>query len=189
MVPTSQLLSHCTAPKTPHLLTCPIPVTKPVSLQAPIPEQNLPGICCQGVTLLCPQGTGTRGDIVTRSWWQSQTPPCRPCFGELQGENIPSRLFRAFEMCDHTERTKTLSPTAYLPLQLSSKHFLLVNPNLSSFQMLFVGLLHHSKVYQDPQKCFGSDRSPNSSSREVGQIPVWLEQKNSPNISATSVLL
>lgn len=143
--------------KTPQFLTCPISVTIPVSLHWFL---SCPGFAA---TFLCPQGKGSGRDIVT--WDDGKVPPhpsglelyknhppCRPCFGEIQGENTPNK-----------EQTKKFPLTkSILALQVSSKHFLSVNPNLSRFQLLFGGLL-----YQEHQKWFGSSRSPNSSSRWI----------------------
>lgn len=90
--------------KTPQFLTCPISVTIPVSLHWFL---SCPGFAA---TFLCPQGKGSGRDIVT--WDDGKVPPhpsglelyknhppCRPCFGEIQGENTPNK-----------EQTKKKSP-------------------------------------------------------------------------------
>lgn len=67
--------------------------------------------------------------------------------------------------CVTTQDRQKTPLTKNIPaLQESSKHFLPLKPNLCSFQLLFVGLLHLCKVHQDHQKGFGTNRSPNSSS-------------------------
>lgn len=170
MVPSSQLLSRCTAPKNTAIPNLPHPsnnscFSAQLSLQVPTPEQNPPGICRQGGTFPCPQGRdtarlspGADGKVPPHPSGLelcNRTPPCT-CFGKSRGENIPSRAFCAATwICDVSpnKTDKKIPLTKSIPaLQVSSKHFLSVNPNLSRFQLLFVGLLHLCKGYQDHQK-------------------------------------
>lgn len=164
----------------PQFLTCPIPVTIPVSLHSFLSRflfllKTCPGfaarvvLCCRAKahtgTLTGTLSPGAGGKVPPHPCGlELYTPPCRPCtcFGEIQGENTPSRLLHVFVMCGHTEQTK-------IPLTESIPVPPAVFPACKS-QFIqapdgFCWAAPPLQALQDRQKYFGSNRSPNSSSR------------------------